>query len=144
MQLAYIRIKWIGPKQKSQAPIESKSINDLVGEGWAVETITANDDDNQSRTTKYYVKGNQAFIELGDFIAGHVRDDYSVDVQVVCKVIDPDVLLGGQSKNFKNGVTLIKDGKIINTATNSKEISIADKKNISKTQAPSGESCIYN
>lgn len=143
MQLAYIRIKWIGPKQKSQAPIESKSINDLVGEGWAEETITANDDDNQSRTTKYYVKGNQAFIELGDFIAGHVRDDYSVDVQVVCKVTDPDVLLGGKSKNFKNEVTLIKDGQTINTATNSKEISIEDKKNISKTQAPSGEKVVF-
>lgn len=138
MDLAYIRVKWIGPKQKSQGTIESKSINDL-GEGWAETTITANDDDNQSRTTKYYVKDNQAYIELGDFIAGHVRDDYSVDVQVVCKVTDPDVLLGGQSKNFKNEVTLIKDGQTINTATNSKEISIEDKKNISKTQAPSGE-----
>lgn len=80
---------------------------------------------------------------MGDFIAGHVRDDYSVDVQVVCKVIDPDVLLGGQSKNFKNEVTLIKDGKIINTATNSKEISVADKKNISKSQAPSGEKVVF-
>ena len=144
MQLAYIRIKWIGPNQKNQGPIESKTIpiNDL-GEGWTEKTITANDDDNQSRTTKYYVKENQAVIELGDFIAGHVTDNYSVDVQVVCKVIDPDVLLGGQSKNFKNEVTLIKDGKIINTATNSKEISIADKKNISKTLAPSGEKVVF-
>ena len=80
---------------------------------------------------------------MGDFIAGHVTDNYSVDVQVVCKVIDPDVLFGGQSKNFKNEVTLIKDGKIINTATNSKEISIADKKNISKTLAPSGEKVVF-
>lgn len=144
MQLAYIRIKWVGPNQKTQDSIESKSIpiNDL-GEGWAEKTITAKDDDNKSRTTKYYVKDNQAFIELGDFIAGHVRDDYSVDVQVVCKVIDPDVLLGGKSKNFKNEVTLIKDGQTINTATNSKEISIEDKKNISKTQAPSGEKVVF-
>lgn len=40
------------------------------------------------------MNGNQALIELGDFISGQVRDDYSVDVQVVCKVKDSDVLHG--------------------------------------------------
>ena len=64
------------------------------------------------------LKDNQALIELGDFIAGKDRDDYSVDVQVVCKVTDPKVLLGGEKKTFTNQVTLqTTDGQEINTAT---------------------------
>ena len=56
--------------------------------------------------TTYYVKGNQALIQLGTFMDGHERDDYSVDVQVVCRVNDPSVLLGSESKTFVNKVTL--------------------------------------
>ena len=57
-------------------------------------------------------------IELGDFTAGKLRDDYSVDVQVVCRVTDPDVLLGGIEKTFTNQVTLqTADGQAISTAT---------------------------
>ncbi len=60
--------------------------------------FSATDNGEQSKTTTYYVKGNQALIKLGDFTAGKKRDDYSVDVQVVCKVTDPDVLLGTKKK----------------------------------------------
>ena len=64
-------------------------------------------------------KVNQALIELGDFIAGQVRDDYSVDVQVVCKVKDSDVLHGIE-KTFTNEVELqTADGQKMNNATSS-------------------------
>lgn len=117
MELAYIRIKWVGGQNFNT--INSKENSGLETSGWTKKTISAaTDNGGRSKTTTYYVKGNQALIELGDFTAGKKRDDYSVDVQVVCRVTDPDVLLGGQEKTFTNQVTLqTTDGREINTAT---------------------------
>lgn len=115
MELAYIRIKWTGTKQ---GKIESKEVTNLESDGWTKKTVTAGTDNNRNETTTYYVKDNKALIKLGDFVNGKIRDDYSVDVQVVCRVIDPEVLLGGKIKKFTNQVTLqTADGQDINTAT---------------------------
>ena len=117
MELAYIRIKWVGDKQKGSY-IHSKEISGL--DGWTKKTTGSLETDNSGTSveTTYYVKENQALIELGDFIAGKERDNYSVDVQVVCRVTDPKVLLGGENKTFMNHVTLrTTDGKEISTAT---------------------------
>ena len=118
MELAYIRIKWVGKGQNFDA-IYSKENLGLETSGWTKKTISAaTDNSGQSKTTTYYVKGKQALIELGDFKAGKMRDDYSVDVQVVCRVTDPDVLLGGEAKTFTNQVTLqTATGQDISTAT---------------------------
>ena len=102
MEFSYIRIKWTG---KSAKDITSKQITNL-GDDWKENTIIAPDDDNSNITTYYYVNGNQALIQLGEFKGIHARDDYSVDVQVVCRVTDPDVLLGGETKTFNNKVML--------------------------------------
>lgn len=117
MDLAYIRVKWIGPKQDT---IQSKKITNLGSEWTMKQTKDAPTDNNgRTETTTYYVNGNQALIELGDFIAGQVRDDYSVDVQVVCKVKDSDVLHGIE-KTFTNEVELqTVDGLKMNNATSS-------------------------
>lgn len=117
MDLAYIRVKWIGTKQGT---IQSKEITNL-GSEWTMKQTKDAPTDNKERkeTTTYYVNGNQALIELGDFIAGQVRDDYSVDVQVVCKVKDSDVLHGIE-KTFTNEVELqTADGQKMNNATSS-------------------------
>lgn len=107
MELSYIRIKWTG---KSAKNITSQTITGLGD--WEEHTIAAPDDDNSNIETTYYVKGKQALIQLGKFKGIHGRDDYSVDVQVVCRVTDPDVLLGGETKTFNNKVTLQSaDGK---------------------------------
>lgn len=118
MELAYIRIKWTGPSQRT---ISSNEIAGLEAADWTKKTITARTDNpGVTKTTVYYVKGNQALIELGDFIEGRVRDNYSVDVQVVCKLTDPKVLLGGEKKEFVNTVVLqTTDGTDIKTATSS-------------------------
>ena len=117
MDLAYIRVKWTGTKQGT---ILSKEITNLGSEWTMKQTKDAPTDNNgRTETTTYYVNGNQALIELGDFIAGQVRDDYSVDVQVVCKVKDIDVLHGIE-KNFTNEVELqTVDGLKMNNATSS-------------------------
>lgn len=116
MDLAYIRVKWTGPKQDK---IYSKEITNLGSEWTPKQTKDAPTDNGRTETTTYYVNGNQALIELGDFIAGQVRDDYSVDVQVVCKVKDSDVL-HGMEKTFTNEVELqTADGQKMNNATSS-------------------------
>ena len=117
MELAYIRIKWVGDKQKENY-IQSKEISGLDGWTKKITGSLATDNPGKSVETTYYVKGNQALIELGDFIAGKERDNYSVDVQVVCRVTDPKVLLGGENKTFTNHVTLQTiEGEEISTAT---------------------------
>ena len=117
MDLAYIRVKWTGTKQGT---IQSKEITNLGSEWTPKQTKDAPTDNKERKeTTTYYVNGNQALIELGDFIAGQVRDDYSVDVQVVCKVKDSGVLHGIE-KTFTNEVELqTTNGQKMNNATSS-------------------------
>lgn len=127
MELAYMRIKWTGEKQ---GMIHATEINDLDA-NWMKKEITAPTDNNgRTETTVYYVNGKQALIKLGDFIAGHETDVYSVDVQVVCKVTDPNVLLGSKTKTFVNQVELqTEEGKALKSATAQATIST---KNIQK------------
>lgn len=141
MELAYIRIKWVGDKQKENY-IQSKEISGLDGWTKKITGSLATDNPGKSVETTYYVKRNQALIELGDFIAGKERDNYSVDVQVVCRVTDPKVLLGGENKTFTNHVTLrTTEGKEINTATSPATITpqkigktfVSDQQNITFT-----------
>lgn len=137
MELSYIRIKWTGKYAKN---ITSKQITNL-GDDWKENTITAPDDDHSNITTTYYVNGKQALIQLGSFQGIHARDDYSVDVQVVCIVIDPDVLLGGETKTFTNEVMLqsadgTKDYVSANASAEISKIKILDKKNIHDVKSP--------
>lgn len=137
MELSYIRIKWTG---KSAKNITSQTITDL-GDDWKENTITAPDDDNSNITTTYYVNGKQALIQLGAFQGIHARDDYSVDVQVVCRVTDPDVLLGGKTKTFTNEVMLqspdgTKDYVSANASAEISKIKILDKTNIHNDKSP--------
>lgn len=137
MELSYMRIKWTG---KSAKDITSKQIKNL-GNDWKENTITAPDDDNSNITTTYYVNGKQALIQLGEFKGIHARDDYSVDVQVVCRVTDPDVLLGGGTKTFNNKVMLqsadgTKDYVSANTSAEISNKKILDKTNIHNDKSP--------
>lgn len=127
MELAYMRIKWTGEKQRM---IQAKEIDGL-DETWTKQEITAPTDNyGRNEKTVYYVNGKQALIKLGDFTAGHETDVYSVDVQVVCKVSDPNVLLGSETKTFVNQVELqTEEGEALKSATAQATIST---KNIQK------------
>ena len=99
MELAYIRIKWYGNEAQD---IASKEITELGGEWERKSNFTTTDRNKENQETIYYVNknGKQALIELGEFKAGKIVDDYSVDVQVVCRVTDKNVLLGGEQKHL--------------------------------------------
>lgn len=137
MELSYIRIKWTG---KSAKDITSKQIKNL-GDDWKENTITTPDDDNSNITTTYYVNGKQALIQLGEFKGIHAKDIYSVDVQVVCRVTDPDVLLGGGTKTFNNKVMLqspdgTKDYVSANADAEISNIKVLDKTHIHNDNSP--------
>ena len=136
MELAYVRIKWVGDEQRNLGYISSSQISGLVEDGWEEKTITAITDDNKTVTTTYYVKGDKVQMEFGDFTAGHKRDDYSLDVQVVCRVIDSNVLLGNEEKTYTNKVELqMKDGTPIPaTSTATLKNQNIDKTMINKTK----------
>lgn len=104
MELGYIRIKWHGNKAGS---VVSKTMDGL-GDDWMQYSNTAINDNGQNQSTTYYYNKNtnKALIKLGAFENKHTRDECSIDVQVVCRVTDSKVLLGGQSKTFANKVTL--------------------------------------
>ena len=108
MELSYIRIKWHGDNAQK---IESKSIDGLGTDWEEKRNTTTNDNGNTNQKTTYYYNKtkNQALIKLGEFEARKERDTYSVDVQVVCRVTDEKVLLGGEGKSFTNKVTLLSE-----------------------------------
>lgn len=131
MELSYIRVKWHADEAGN---VKSKDIDGLGAEWKQNSNDSTNDNGNLESTIYYYNKNtNQALIQLGKFIAGRVGDKYAVDVQVVCRVTDDKVLLGGEEKSFTNKVTLLSaDGQtIIDTASN--EATMSKRDNLSKS-----------
>lgn len=131
MELSYIRIKW---HADNAGNVISKDIDGLGTEWKRNSNESTNDNGNLEKTIYYYNKNtNQALIQLGEFEAGRVGDKYAVDVQVVCRVTDDKVLLGGEEKSFTNKVTLLSpDGQtIIDTASN--EATMSKRDNLSKS-----------
>lgn len=131
MELSYIRVKWHADEA---GKVISKDIDGLGDEWERNSNDSTNDNGNPETTIYYYNKNtNQALIQLGEFEAGRVGDKYAVDVQVVCRVTDDKVLLGGEEKSFTNKVTLLSpDGQtIIDTASN--EATMSKRDNLSKS-----------
>lgn len=131
MELSYIRVKWHADEA---GDVKSKDIDGLGAEWEPNRNDSTNDNGNPEKTIYYYNKNtNQALIQLGEFEAGRVGDKYVVDVQVVCRVTDDKVLLGGEEKSFTNKVTLLSpDGQtIIDTASN--EATMSKRDNLSKS-----------
>ena len=142
MELSYIRVKW---HADDAGKVTSQTIDGL-GDEWKINTNKSmNDNGNQETTIYYYNKNtNQALIQLGEFEAGRVGDKYAVDVQVVCRVTDDKVLLGGEEKSFTNKVTLLSpDGQtIIDTASN--EATMSKRDNLSKENNFDKENVLNN
>ena len=131
MELSYIRVKWHADEAGN---VKSQTIDGLDDEWKSNSNESTNDNGNLESTIYYYNKNtNQALIQLGEFEAGRVGDKYAVDVQVVCRVTDDKVLLGGEEKSFTNKVTLLSpDGQtIIDTASN--ETTMSKRDNLSKS-----------
>lgn len=131
MEFTYMRVKWHGD---DASKVTSKTI-DNPGSGWEFRENDSPNDNKKSEHTIYYVSKDKkrTMIRLGEFVSKSIRDNNSVDVQVVCRVTDPQVLLGAQPNNFINKVTLQKDGKDIATSSSKVPVQLDDTdKNIDK------------
>lgn len=117
MEFSYMRVKWHGDEYDA-SQVKSKTI-DNPGSGWEFRENYSENDNKNSEHTIYYVNTNkkQTKIRLGEFVSKSIRDNNSVDVQVICRITDPQVLLGAQPSDFVNKVTLQKNGKDIATSS---------------------------
>ena len=133
MEFTYMRVKWHGD---DASQVKSKKIDNLSG--WEFNENDSTNDNGNSEHTIYYVSKDkkQTMIRLGEFVSKSIRDNNSVDVQVVCRITDPQVLLGAQPSDFINKVTLQKNGKDIATSSSQIPFKLADTdKNIDKKLA---------
>ena len=112
MEVTYVRIWWLGSKAVRQDPkptlarLTASEIDALDG-SWTEYAKTLPSNNAGSQTNYYYTNGQQVIWDIDNLVAGGgFRDDYAVEIQIVCKVTDPDVLLGGVSKEFNNVVSL--------------------------------------
>lgn len=133
MEFSYMRVKWHGDEYDA-SQVKSKTI-DNPGSGWEFRENNSTNDNGNSEHTIYYVSKDkkQTMIRLGEFVSKSIRDNNSVDVQVVCRITDPQVLLGAQPSDFINKVTLQKNGKDIATSSSKVPVQLDDTdKNINK------------
>lgn len=112
MEVTYVRIWWLGSKAVRQdhkptfARLTAEEIAALGG-SWTEYAKALPSNNAGSQTNYYYTNGQQVIWDIDNLVAGGgYRDDYAVEIQIVCKVTDPDVLLGGVSKEFNNVVSL--------------------------------------
>ena len=112
MEVTYVRIWWLGDKAVRQDPkptfarLTPEEIAALGG-SWTEYAKPLLSNNAGSQTNYYYTNGQQVIWDIDNLVAGGgYRDDYAVEIQIVCKVTNPDVLLGSVSKEFNNVVSL--------------------------------------
>lgn len=132
MEFSYMRVKWHGD---DASQVTSKTIENFDSSTWEQEYNDSKNDNKNSEHTIYYVSKDKkrTMIRLGEFKPMSIRDNNSVDVQVVCRITDPQVLLGARPSDFTNKVTLQKNGKDIATSSSKVPVQLDDTdKNIDK------------
>lgn len=105
MELAYLRVLSRG----SQAQAQNTTVPRLtdLGADYTEHMTTAN-----SVTAYYYTDGNSLVWDVDNLVAGRTVNNCAVTFQIVCRVTDPAVLLGGEEKQFNNQVILYgEDGR---------------------------------
>lgn len=112
MEVTYVRMWWLGSKAVQQDPkptfarLTAEEIAALDG-SWTEHVNTLPSINAGTQTNYYYTNGQQVIWAIDNLVAGGgKRDEYAVEIQIVCKVTDPGVLLGGESKEFNNVVSL--------------------------------------
>ena len=119
LEIAYIRMYWYGNSVRNSNS-QMEKITDL-GTGWTEVENTSIDNNTPQRTNFYYVKGQTAIMEVSNLVAGGATDQdaadkYAVELQIVCKLVDKDVLQGGKTGTFNNQVKLSTlNGQVLDT-----------------------------
>ena len=126
MEIAYIRMYWYGPQVQNGTPKSEMAQISGLGADWNQKDNTSTGNNTGSLTNYYYVNGQKAIMDVTNLVpGGGYRDDYAVELQIVCKLTDKDVLLGGQEKTFNNTVKLRNpNGDEIDTAASGVTLSV--------------------
>ena len=112
MEVTYVRMWWLGSKavlQDHKPTLVQLTAEEIAALGGSWTPYAKNLPSNNAgpQTNYYYTNGQQVIWDIDNLVAGGgFRDDYAVEIQIVCKVTDPGVLLGGVSKEFNNVVSL--------------------------------------
>ena len=127
MELAYLRVLSRGSRaQNTTVP----RLTDL-GADYTEHMTTAN-----SVTAYYYTDGNSLVWDVDNLVAGRVVNNCAVTFQIVCRVTDPAVLLGGEEKQFNNQVILYgEDGRQRDIDSQSVKVSTSTLKKTAETGA---------
>ena len=127
MELAYLRVLSRGSQaQNTTVP----RLTDL-GADYTEHMTTAN-----SVTAYYYTDGNSLVWDVDNLVAGRVVNNCAVTFQIVCRVTDPAVLLGGEEKQFNNQVILYgEDGRQRDIDSQSVNVSTSTLKKTAETGA---------
>ena len=123
MEIAYIRMYWYGDNVKQ----ENSQMIPIGGLGaeWSQKDNTSTGNNTGLLTNYYYVKGQTAIMDVTNLVPGGEKDKYAVELQIVCKLTDPEVLLGGKEKTFNNTVKLRNsDDEVIDTAASGVTLSV--------------------
>ena len=125
MELAYLRVLSRGSQaQNTTVP----RLTDL-GADYTEHMTTAN-----SVTAYYYTDGNSLIWDVDNLVAGRVVNNCAVTFQIVCRVTDPAVLLGGEEKQFNNQVILYgEDGRQRDIDSQSVKVSTSTLKKTAET-----------
>ena len=129
MEIAYIRMYWYGDNVRDKGSKMEK----ITGHdsGWTTVDNTSIGNNTGQRTNYYYVQGQTAIMEVSNLVRAAVtdqsaEDQYAVELQIVCKLVDKDVLQGGQTKPFNNRVKLSTlDGQELDTDGSPVTLSVA-------------------
>lgn len=109
MELAYVRLQQRGSNAKSTGVAQ---ITGLGGDYLEYSTTAKPQGESAEITTYYYTDGDTILWDVDNLVAGKAVNSYAVTFQVVCRITDPSILLGGETKEFKNQVTLYgEDGR---------------------------------
>lgn len=131
MEVSYVRIWWAGSKvtAESNRPTTPRITN--LGSEWTEHILDSTTNGIGNQKTYYYTNGQQVIWDVGNLSAGNEKDTYAVEYQIVCRVTDPDVLRGGEAKEFNNTVSLYTtEGQKIGSDSNGVTI---QKQTLSKT-----------
>lgn len=129
LDLTYVRYFWIDPEIRNQnAPVMCEIPEYENDPQWEKLTLTGNlDRDNKKDYTSiaYYNKQTgKICMAVDNLKSGGASDKHSLEIQVVTRVNDQEVLLDGKTKSFNNTMTVKnEEGKIISNSTATANVS---------------------
>lgn len=103
MELAYVRLQQRGSSAKSSTTAQ---ISDLGADFAECSTTAKPQGESSELTTWYYTDGDVVIWDVDNLVAGRTVNNCVVTFEIVCRVTDPDVLLGGASVQYTNEVSL--------------------------------------